>query len=266
MNTYNWNARDYEKNSQSQQNWARELIKKLSLQGNEDVLDIGCGDGKVTADIATLLPNGSVVGVDSSGSMIELATEKYPGHNQSNLSFQVMDVRSMSFENCFDVVFSNAALHWVKDHQPVLEGIHKSLRPGGRILLQMGGEGNAKGILSVLEELTSLPEWQAYFQNFEFLYGFYGTKEYMKLLEKSGFDIKRVELIPKDMIHDEKSDLDGWIRTTWLPYTERVPSEKRDHFINALSSKYMERIPKNSNEKINVAMVRLEVEAEKDLM
>ncbi len=74
---YNWNAQDYAKNSQNQFQWAKELIPKLKLQGNEALLDIGCGDGKITAELAQCLPNGRAVGVDSSEKMINLAQEHF---------------------------------------------------------------------------------------------------------------------------------------------------------------------------------------------
>ena len=263
MSTYNWNAKDYERHSQAQQKWARELIGKLDLTGTENVLDLGCGDGKVTAEIARSIYSGSVIGVDNSRSMIELAKEQYQPDKHPNLSFRVMDASSLSFEERFDVVFSNAALHWVKNHEPVVKGLYKSLKSGGKILLQMGGKGNASYILSVLDEIQSYPEWQQYFDNFEFPYGFLGIEEYEKLLLESGFNINRVELIPKDMEHAGKSGLKGWIRTTWLPYTERVPEEIRDKFIDTISTKYIERVPMDSHGKVHVAMVRIEVEAEK---
>ena len=78
MNKYNWNAKDYEKHSHAQQVRARELIEKLNLKGTEDVLDLGCGDGKVSAEIADCVPGGSVVSIDNSKAMIDLATERYP--------------------------------------------------------------------------------------------------------------------------------------------------------------------------------------------
>jgi len=263
MSTYEWNAADYEKNSHAQQQWARELIGKLGLTGSEDVLDLGCGDGKITAEIVKYLSTGSVVGVDSSAQMIKLASERYPSHQYRNLSFQVMDARDLSFDSAFDVVFSNAALHWVKNHKPVIDGLNKVLKQGGRILLQMGGKGNASEILSVLNEIQSYPEWSSYFENFEFPYGFFGIDEYKELLLKSGFDVVRVELIPKDMEHSGKSGLEGWIRTTWLPYTERVPEEKRDNLIAEISKKYLEKVPMTSDGKVHIAMVRIEVEASK---
>jgi len=263
MNSYAWNAEDYEKHSLAQQKWARELISKLQLKGTEDVLDLGCGEGKVTAEIARLVANGSVVGVDSSSSMIKLASERYPITQYPNLSFRVMDAGKLIFEERFDVVFSNAALHWVKNHRPVVDGAFRSLKPGGRLLFQMGGRGNAREILSVVEEIQSHPDWQRYFENFDFPYGFLGVEEYVTLLSDAGFVINRVELIPKDMEHEGKAGLEGWIRTTWLPYTSRIPELQRNDFIETISSKYLEKVPISPDGKSHVSMVRIEVEAEK---
>ena len=263
MSTYNWNAEDYEKNSKAQQQWARELIGKLSLSGAEKILDVGCGDGKVTAEIAGLVRDGHVIGVDNSISMIEFANKRYLSKEYSNFSFVVMDAKSLPFNKCFDVVFSNAAIHWIKGHSPVVKGAFRGLRPGGRILFQMGGKGNAKAILAVLEEMVSLPRWNSYFEGFEFPYGFLGTEQYEELLNDSGFYINRIELISKDMAHDGKEGLKGWIRTTWLPYTERVPSELREEFVEEVATKYLEEVPITSDGKAYVEMVRFEVEAER---
>jgi len=263
MNTYSWNAKDYERNSQAQQKWARELIANLNLAGAEDILDLGCGDGKITAEIARLVGDGSVVGVDNSRQMIDLAKEKYSQNQHPNLSFQVMDASDLSFEECFDVIFSNAVLHWVKNHKPVIEGLYKSLRVGGKILLRMGGKGDAEGILSTMNDLKTSHKWAQYFTEFEFPFTFLGVDEYQALLKESGFSINRVELIPKDMKHDGKPGLEGWIRTTWLPYTERIPKEKRQEFIEEVSSKYLDKVPLEADGKAHVAMVMIEVEAKK---
>lgn len=99
------------RNSQAQQKWAGEFIADLNLTGVEDNLDLGCGDGKVTAEIACLAGDGSVVGVDNSRQMNDFEKEKYSQNQYPNLSFQVMDASDLSFADCFDVVFSNAVLH-----------------------------------------------------------------------------------------------------------------------------------------------------------
>ena len=261
---YDWDAKDYEKHSQAQRQWARELIAKLDLKGTEDVLDLGCGDGKVTAEIASYLHSGLVVGVDNSRAMIELAVEQHPSNLYKNLSFVVMDAIHLPFRDQFGIVFSSAALHWVKNHKSVVEGLYRSLKSGGKILLQMGGKGNAEKILSILTEIQSRKEWQPYFNNFDFPYGFLGTEEYTRLLNEAGFTINRLELIPKEMVHEGQSGLEGWIRTTWLPCTERIPVGKRNQFISTLAAEYIQQFPMDSNHKVYVAMVRIEVEATKN--
>ncbi|NNK56175.1 MAG: methyltransferase domain-containing protein [Desulfofustis sp.] len=263
METYQWDSRDYELHSGGQQLWARELIEKLVLTGTEELLDIGCGDGKVTAEIAGLLSGGRVLGIDNSESMIELATTRYPPEDHPNLSFTLLDAVDVSFAPTFDVVFSNAALHWVKDHRPVVESVHACLKPGGRMLLQMGGQGNAQTIIGVLATIMQLPRYRRYFEGFEFPYGFHGVDYYQELLREAGFVDPRVELIDKDMTHDGIEGLKGWIRTTWLPYTERLDEPDKDMFIEELAESYLKIQPLDAQGKAHVAMVRLEVEARK---
>lgn len=259
---YHWDAKDYHKSSAEQQKWARELISKFALKGNERVLDIGCGDGKVTAEIAKQLPNGSVLGIDNSEEMIKFARKNFPLKRFSNLVFEVRDAKNLSFNGEFDVVFSNATLHWVIDHLSVLEGIKKSLKPSGKVLLQMGGRGNAAKILEVLETILKSEKWSGYFTDFSFPYGFYEPKEYKSWLEHIGLKVKRVELIPKDMVHKGKDGLSAWIRTTWLPYTQRVPEGLCDEFIYEIVDKYIENHPLDDEGFVHVQMMRLEVEAE----
>ena len=260
---YQWNAIEYAKSSGVQQQWARELIGKLKLKGSEKLLDIGSGDGKVTAELAICLPNGSVLGIDSSEAMIALAKEKFSANQFSNLQFRQTDARKLMFENEFDIVFSNATLHWILDQRPVVHGIYNCLKRGGKILLQMGGRGNAADVLAVFEKFVELDEWQNYFHGFTFPYGFYGAEEYRQWLKDAGFKEIRTELIPKDAVHQDRSAFEGWIRTTWLPYTQRIPEEKREKFVKRLAEEYLQRHPVDEHGMVHVPMMRLEAEAEK---
>src|SRR5689334_19838215 len=108
-----WDPEDYAKNSAAQLGWARELIARLQLRGDEALLDIGCGDGKVTAELAGAVPRGFVLGVDSSPAFVAYAREHYPATSYPNLAFAHMDARALAHERSFDAIFSNAALHWV---------------------------------------------------------------------------------------------------------------------------------------------------------
>src|SRR6266404_2134777 len=131
---HKWNPEDYAKHSAAQLTWARELIAQLDLGGDELVLDIGCGDGKVTAELAGALPRGHVVGLDGSPEMIEFARAHYPHGQFPNLEFVGMDARQVRLERSFDIVFSNAALHWIEDHLAVLKGVSGVMRQGGRLI------------------------------------------------------------------------------------------------------------------------------------
>jgi trans-aconitate 2-methyltransferase len=259
---YKWNPGDYTTQSSNQQQWAQELISKLALKGNERILDIGCGDGKVTAEIASHVPSGSVLGIDSSEDMVIFAREKFPEAKYLNLGFEHMDARELNFNREFDIVFSNAALHWIVGHRSVLNGIKKSLKSSGKVLLQMGGKGNAARVFEILDELLKDEKWSRHFENFSFPYGFYGPEEYKVWLYEAGFEAKRIELIPKDMKLEGKKGLSGFIRSTWLPYTRRIPEDLRTEFIDSVVDKYLKAHPVDKEGLVHIGMIRLEVEAE----
>jgi trans-aconitate 2-methyltransferase len=258
---YQWNASDYAIHSSVQFQWAEELIGKLELHGDESVLDIGCGDGKVTARIAVHLPHGFVVGIDNSIDMIELAKRNFSKKKQPNLSFEPMDASDIQYVSRFDIAFSNAALHWVVDHRPVLDGVYKSLKTKGRILFQMGGKGNAEEVVEAFDLLIGMDPWRQYFSGFPFPYGFFTPREYRRFLIGAGFDPRRLELIPKDMLQKGREGLAGWIRTTWLPYVERVPAHLRETFVNETVESYLRTHPPDFEGLVHIRMIRLEIEA-----
>ncbi|MBN2031398.1 methyltransferase domain-containing protein [bacterium] len=262
---YQWHAEEYGTHSSAQIEWGRELIPKLKLQGDESVLDLGCGHGKISAEIARFVPHGTVLGIDSSQEMIDSAVRQYPQNDFPNLSFQRVDIQEMVFENQFDVVFSNAALHWIKDHLSVLYRVHQGMKQSGRLLFQMGGRGNGDGILSVLNGMLASRKWKFYFEHFDFLYGFYGPDVYQKWLIQAGLIPERIELVLKDMKQKGASGLAGWIRTTWLPYTERIPEDLRETFISEIVDTYLSLHPLDGDGFAHVNMIRLEVEAWKSV-
>jgi trans-aconitate 2-methyltransferase len=260
---YSWDAKEYAKHSSNQFEWAKELIPKLELIGNESLIDIGCGDGKVTQLLSTYLPHGRAVGIDSSEEMITAARQTFPHCHNPNLTFLRMDARELTFREQFDVAFSNATLHWIIDHPVVLAGVHESLDKNGKLLFQMAGKGNAQDVIAVVEELISEEDCQPYFKNFTFPYGFYGPEEYNPWLKKAGFKVERIELFPKDMKLHGKEGLLGWIRSVWLPFTERVPPNLRESFANEIADRYLAAYPLDEAGIVHVKMTRLEVQATK---
>ncbi len=260
MAKFEWNADEYAKYSSAQEKWANELLAKIDLKGNENVLDLGCGDGRITVKIVEAVGHGSVIGVDNSGEMIKLANRKFPPDKYLNLSFRVMDAKELTFNNEFDVVFSNAALHWVDDHKKVMEGISRSLKSGGRFLIQTGGTGNAAAAFETVREMSLLDEWSPYLKDAKSPYNFLSDKDYEILIPGAKLKPLRIEMLTKDMIHDGIEGFKGFIRTTWLPYTQRIPEDKREKFITETANLFVKKYPTDGNGKVHITMVRLEAE------
>ena len=250
-----WKADDYAANSKGQAVWARELIEKMELVGNESILDIGCGDGKIT-NVLSSLTRGEVVGIDFSDEMIAYAKEAF-----SKPFFMQMDAQALNFSEQFDVVFSNAALHWVKDHQAVLEGIYQSLKPEGRAILQMGGEGNGEKVFEAFYQI--LPEYADYFERFESPYTFHSDQTYEVLLNSIGFSTHQAHLVFKDMVHENLKAFRGWLETTWFPFINPVPHALKEAFVEAWIEAYSTLCPLDPEGRVHVGMMRLEVQLSK---
>lgn len=258
---YRWNADGYAQHSQGQERWARELLAEISLQANEQVLDVGCGDGRITASIAAQIPQGRVTGVDLSPDMIAHAQRHFA--NVANLSFRQMNASELTFDHEFTLVFSNAALHWVRHHQPVLAGVSRALRTGGRFIAQMGGAGNGAGMIAAFESIAALPRWREYFSGFSSTYGFHHPDDYARWLQAVGLHVQQCELIDKDMLHADQVAFTGWIRTAWHPYTSPIPEVQRELFIREVVAQYLQTHGTDARGQVRVRMVRLQVRATK---
>ncbi len=258
---YKWNAGDYAKHSAGQERWARELLPLLELRADDRVLDIGCGDGRITAAIAQQVPDGSVVGIDSSADMVAHAKDLARG--TPNLSFEQRDAAQLGFNEQFTAIFSNATLHWIRDQARVVDQIARALRPSGRVLVQCGGQGNGQGAIDSFMRVARRDSWHKSFENFESTYGFYSPSEYEVWLERAGLRTDELRLIPKDMIHADRNAFEGWVRTAWHPYTAPVPESKRARFIQEVTEDYLQSFPADASGQIHVTMIRLQFRAHK---
>ena len=263
--TERWDPADYHKYSYPQYAFALALVERLRLQGTERILDLGCGDGKVTAELAARVPQGSALGIDISAEMIAFARQMFPASAYPNLSFRHGDAAKITFRREFDVVVSLACLHWVEDLATALQGIKRSLAPGGRFAAQLMAKRDATAesqlpLRSARKEIIDRPTWKPYFQEFK-QRGARSAEEYKRLLRDAGFVLRRFEFVTEEVTHPSADALKGCARSTWHRYTDRLPVKKRDAFLEEVVQRCIELYSPDRSGRIRVRMSILEVEA-----
>jgi trans-aconitate methyltransferase len=152
-------------------------------------------------------------------------------------------------------------LHWVDDHQAFLRGAASALRSSGRLIFSCGGKGNAREVFTALRPELRMKRWRDYFRKLKASYFFHSPEEYKTWLPAAGFEARQVRLAPKDTLHADREAFTAWLRTTWLPYTQRVPEAQREEFVSCVVDRYLAQHPPDSQGRVHVQMVRLEVEA-----
>ena len=160
--TFEFDGEKYSKASAHQKEWGNKLIDSLGLSGSERVLDLGCGDGVLTARLAVLVPAGKVLGVDASQGMIDSARK----HSLPNLEFRLLDINRLDLEERFDLIFSNAALHWITDHRLLLDNVYRLLAAGGRLRFNFAAEGNCSSFFRVVRQVLREREFEPAFADF----------------------------------------------------------------------------------------------------
>ncbi len=222
---HEFDGKKYEKASVHQKEWGATLIAEFDLNGSERVLDLGCGDGALTAKIAELVPEGEVLGIDASQGMIDAALPNERG----NLHFRKLDINGLDFENEFDVVFSNATLHWVKDHQRLLRNVHRSLRAGGRLRFQFAGDGNCANFFAVAREAMARGEFQAFLAGFDWPWYMPSVDEYKELAESSGLSSVRVWGENADRFFPDAEAMIRWIdQPSLVPGLRCEPNDRKN--------------------------------------
>ena len=211
----------------------RELIKRLNLQGNERILDIGCGDGRITSEIAACVPNGSVLGIDHSEEMIAFAKTKFPEIIYPNLNFEYGDAQNLKFTNEFDIVVSFGTLHILVDHIPVLLGIHRSLKTNGKVSLQFTSKGNENGESNLITNLVKSQKWKNTLEN-KVVYGFYDAEQYQEWLDESGFVTETVKIHNRYFTYQDLETFEKEFYGNWFSLSSRIPTNLYQEFMSEL--------------------------------
>jgi trans-aconitate 2-methyltransferase len=233
-----WNAPGYARIAGLQEAMAAEVLSLLDLKGTESVLDLGCGNGKVTAEIATRVREGTVVGVDFSADMIAFASTHFGPAVLPNLRFETRDVRHLPFREEFDLVVSFNALHWIPDQDNALRSIRAAMKPNGMAQLRLVPAGKRKSLENVIEETRLSSNWVRYFKGFHDPYLHLTPEKYGALTERNGLQVRRIHT--EDKAWDFKSH-DAFLAfgsVTFVEWTKFLPAGERLAFVTDVLGRY----------------------------
>jgi trans-aconitate methyltransferase len=220
-----WNADLYQQSHSFVWELGNDLVGMLAPQAGECILDVGCGTGQLTARIAR--SGARVLGIDASPAMVEQAQNNFP-----ELRFEVCDVRAMTYDGAFDAVFSNAALHWVQPAAAVA-AIARALKPGGRLMVELGGHGNIAEIIRAAEYAWQslgagpLPAHPWFFPD---------IAEYTALLVRCGLETTLAVLFDRPTPFDGGAEgLARWIGMFGGHWMAALPPERHAEFLDAVA-------------------------------
>ncbi|NGX35430.1 MAG: putative trans-aconitate 2-methyltransferase [Candidatus Anoxychlamydiales bacterium] len=217
----------YNKNSDLQWQWANRAIEKYDWKGNERVLDIGCGDGKITAAISNRTPNGDVIGLDISTNMIDFAASMF---KYNNLSFMLGNVLSMPFKDQFDLVVSFCALHWVLDQKTALFNIRESLFEDGKALIVIPAL-SSNNLSIKCEELVNDKKWDSHFLDFNSSKKVYfDQNEYENILKNVGFEIIHIETTYSETKYPNLESFKEWLKPL-VPFIGGLSEKLQEEFL-----------------------------------
>jgi len=201
------------------------VVELLAPRAGERILDVGCGPGQLTQKISE--SGAEVVGLDSSASMIGQARQNFP-----DLRFVLQDSATMTFDNEFDAVFSNAALHWMLDPGAVVRAVSKALKPGGRFVAEMGGKGNIQTIVSAIHEVVKrylpLPASRQYYPS---------VSEYAAILESHKLEVRMAQLFDRPTPLEGEAGMENWLKQFKLYYFEGLPPTALREVVSILRPK-----------------------------
>jgi trans-aconitate methyltransferase len=204
-----WDPQAYGKHGAFVHSLAGGVVEWLAAQPGENILDLGCGDGQLTARIA------------ATGAMAAAARERGIEVTEGSAEHIPFEARS------FDAVFSNAALHWVRDQDAMMAEVRRVLNPGGRFVAEMGGHGNIAAIRAAMMATIERHGFDGREDNVNY----YPTPEiYTRRLNRHGFNVERIELIPRPTPLAE-GGMSAWIRTFRRGVLEKMPVDIREKIV-----------------------------------
>jgi trans-aconitate 2-methyltransferase len=242
-----WNGASYDRISGPMEALGRQVLARLSLRGDETVLDAGCGSGRVTQALIERLPRGNVIAVDASTSMVQAARERLG----PDVDVRVLDLLELELEAPVDAILSTATFHWIADHERLFARLHAALRPGGQLVVQCGGEGNIDRLRGVANQILAGAPYTEHFTDWQPPWNYAAPDVTEERLRATGFAQARCWLTPAPTQPEYPRE---FLETIVLgPHVQRLPAPLREP--------YMDEVMEALDEPVVVDYVRLNIDA-----
>jgi trans-aconitate 2-methyltransferase len=226
MSACEWDGASYDRISTVQQAWGRDVLERLQLRGNETVLDAGCGSGRVTQMLTERLPNGRVIAVDGSRSMVKAARERLGTRAEVRLE----DLLDLELDEPVDAILSTATFHWIADHERLFQRLHDALRPGGRLVAQCGGEGNIDELRGRAATVVRREPYAEHFRGWRAPWNYASAVDSSERLQRTGFRDARCWLTPAPAQPEHPRQ---FLATIVLgPHVQLLPQDLREPFVD----------------------------------
>lgn len=223
----------YANNNDYQVHCAKKTLEIFHFNGNERVLDIGCGDGKITQFLQDELTTGEIVGIDLSKEMIEHAVKSYP-----TISFTVKDAKELDYIEEFDLAVSFSTLEWIDDQPGVIQKVFHSLKPGGRVILDLPTKLFNPTLFKAIKNVIKSEKWRDFFEYYQPNWVLHDIRDYHEMFYKSGFHLEAFRPRMDEYYFASKDEIKNYLRP-WFPYlSELKTEEQKQEFIHDVVEEY----------------------------
>lgn len=242
-----WDGASYDRISDIQEGLGREVLERLELRGDEVVLDAGCGSGRITEILLRRLPRGRVIAVDESDSMARAARRRLG----AAVEVRVGDLLELELEEQLDAIVSTATFHWISDHDTLFRRLRSTLRPGGRLAAQCGGEGNIDALRATAGQVLERQPYAQHFASWRAPWNYAAPAPTRERLLAAGFSAADCWLEPAPRQPEDPREYLATI--VFGPHVQHLPAQLRDPFIDD--------VLEAAGEPVTVDYVRLNIDA-----
>ena len=230
-----WDAAKYHRISDPQLAWGRAVAARLAPAAGERILDVGCGTGRLTEEIAQT-PGITVVGLDRSAAMLRQACTRGQTPVVGLPTYVLADGADLPFANAFDAIFSAATLHWIPDHDRLFRSLNTALKPGGRVVAQCGGARNLDRLYGRARALMKLPEYGRYFSDWRDFNHFENVPATEDRLARAAFQDIDVSLEASPVTFERPEQFSEFVSAVcFRHHLDRLPADDRDRFMQRVS-------------------------------